>query len=1603
MNRKFKSILSNILIVAILCGNLNITALASNEIISDNISNNIEKQNFDDEEKKDLYKTVNTDKILEMVKTVLETVNVAADDDVDTVVKIANGIVNAGVVTVNILQLAGVIKDPTEERFKQISAQIDKVQDSVSELKTEMESLNNVLQTKVVRDEEKDLQNKADAYIRDWNEFSTNYTEKLDKDIALFEEYSADSIRKWWVGKSDADIKGINVFYATRKVLDSETISVNQVKEKSYSIVELFYSDSNNFPKALPENYSDYGYELDDCDIVIKDESFGINKEDIPVVTDKSFNIETYRNDYIEYAAPVIIELINGKKLIATDVFYSNWSKLSDVEKIEQSKIYAGDLIDSIAIRTTIDAINDNSEFKTNCRKDYINYANNLLKENSGINSLLNLLMVTHSFEGEIKDDIENICNNARSLNVYYASFALSVAKMDQSLTSKDKVNIVLTWSTTENNITTLKNNMITGNDNYCYLVGAPIKFNTYKLSSTINVKWKSFKKDSHDKAYESWSSTKWVLKNSDDNEVSNINAVDAMHMDMLYHRYQAFNQAGNTNIEYWKYLNNNGVNINSKPDDKFVCSAVTLNSNLPLSDKVLMKAYNAYGNTFTDGSTYAVNNSNVKDESFQIHDCVRGDTFSYSDGTSTLNNYITCRALYEEHHKYWHVDEGVIFYTDTKKSSTGNKNHGGAKWNEYWDDVTLEDTVSALEKTAIVAKNSFNMMDSNDGVDVDLIPLDNINEWIEAGYVREEENYNNCDADWSMFEWNKNSLNTEEQYEKLKEGVLNQIEIELDSANLRGNNVTLTSNQKQEIVQEIIDKLEKKQSEINTNKALSYFDVLSIDGYDEKEYKLAKAVLPKYYFNEYDECIIPTENMTVILRYEPFAFLKIEDGKENLEIDSGFEISPKLVIWDPKTESFEEFAIIDHELISELGIGAIESPDAHNNIFKKHGFEMKVRIPVSHDTEKLNVNHYNSTYDSEKIASYENINIFNDGHDYYAEIVTDKTGMFELVDDSPVIFGDIRVADVPNQIYTATAIKPVIKVYDGNKRLELNKDYKVEYKNNINAGMASFTVKGVGNYNDSVTGTFLINKINVNDKSIVTDDFAVRINGSEIRPVPSVTWNGKAMPRNSMNVSYYKTDESGRIIGDALSSIKEAGIYIAEIKGEANFTGTRSVKLFVNENPKNVNTLTVAPIKDQKYTGKYIMPTVVIKDKGKNVDADNFSIKYLNNKNAGIATIVITGKKEYVGTKQVTFKIVGTPVNKACIEGIPKSIVYTGKEITVDNLKIYLKATKTAGSVNLTQNKDYVVKYSNNINAGIATIQITGINGCSGTVRKTFRIIPYKETDSTKDRKITVSVNQVEYSKGGAKPETQVYFISSDGSYNELKNGIDYTLSFSNNKAVNDGSSKSKLPTVKVSLKGNYAGNVTSNFVITPKDISKCSAIAADKAYKNKQGAYISNVNIYDTDGKRLVADKDYSKDIQYYANGELLDKNSTVSANTLVIARIAAKEGSGYTGETIAAYRIGSIDIKTVTAEVVTKFYYKGDAVEPVASDIKVTSYGMTLVPGVDYEVVPGSYTSNVLKGTATVTICGLKNYYGTKQVKFKIESRMLKSLIGRQRLQN
>ena len=122
----------------------------------------------------------------------------------------------------------------------------------------------------------------------------------------------------------------------------------------------------------------------------------------------------------------------------------------------------------------------------------------------------------------------------------------------------------------------------------------------------------------------------------------------------------------------------------------------------------------------------------------------------------------------------------------------------------------------------------------------------------------------------------------------------------------------------------------------------------------------------------------------------------------------------------------------------------------------------------------------------------------------------------------------------------------------------------------------------------------------------------------------------------------------------------------------------------------------------------------------------------------------------------------------------------------------------------------DYTCSYMDNDRPGMAKVifMATADGGFYGVNTRKFKISTVK-TDISKVSGIGIYIKGGSihpYEKGGVKPEVTV----TDGSYT-LKEGVDYRLSYSDNKTVEG----KKSPRVTVTGKGNYSSSASKNYTI--------------------------------------------------------------------------------------------------------------------------------------------------------------------------------------------
>ena len=192
------------------------------------------------------------------------------------------------------------------------------------------------------------------------------------------------------------------------------------------------------------------------------------------------------------------------------------------------------------------------------------------------------------------------------------------------------------------------------------------------------------------------------------------------------------------------------------------------------------------------------------------------------------------------------------------------------------------------------------------------------------------------------------------------------------------------------------------------------------------------------------------------------------------------------------------------------------------------------------------------------------------------------------------------KVAAIKARTYTGKAIKPAVTVTLSGKTLKKGTDYTVAYKNNTNAGTATVTIKGKGDYTGTVTASFKINPASL-AKAKVAAIQARTYTGKAIKPAVTVTLSGKTLKKGTDYTVAYRNNT-------------KVGTATVTITGKGDYTGTVTASFRII--PASLTKAKVAAIKAQTYGGKAIKPTVKVTLSSKALKkGTDYTVAYKNNR----------------------------------------------------------------------------------------------------------------------------------------------------------------------------------------------------------------------------------------------------------------------------------------------------------------------------------------------------------------------------------------------------
>ena len=336
-------------------------------------------------------------------------------------------------------------------------------------------------------------------------------------------------------------------------------------------------------------------------------------------------------------------------------------------------------------------------------------------------------------------------------------------------------------------------------------------------------------------------------------------------------------------------------------------------------------------------------------------------------------------------------------------------------------------------------------------------------------------------------------------------------------------------------------------------------------------------------------------------------------------------------------------------------------------------------------------------------VDSYGNVQLISAG---YARVTATATSGKSAFCDITVE-NDIKAASIilkkEKISYTGEPIIPEYDIKYNGVSLK-NNGYYEECYNNTSTGIATIKVIGTGRYSGEKEASFEIIENRISKENVDIDLSNEPYTGEAITKDIEITFNGKRLNNNSdYTVSYQNNTEPGQ----AQMSILGKGIYVGSVELTFN----------ISENIIKEDDI-IVDLANEHYTGKEIIKSIdIIYNGSKLIENTDYIVSYESNVNSGKATITVKGIGIYSGKNQFNFYIVDNEISSEEIDIDLKDELYDGSEKKKDITVFYNEKL-------LTSDIDYILKYSNNVNIGKATVTIEGIGQYSGKHIFSYNII---------------------------------------------------------------------------------------------------------------------------------------------------------------------------------------------------------------------------------------------------------------------------------------
>ena len=400
---------------------------------------------------------------------------------------------------------------------------------------------------------------------------------------------------------------------------------------------------------------------------------------------------------------------------------------------------------------------------------------------------------------------------------------------------------------------------------------------------------------------------------------------------------------------------------------------------------------------------------------------------------------------------------------------------------------------------------------------------------------------------------------------------------------------------------------------------------------------------------------------------------------------------------------------------------------------------------------------------------------------------------------------------------YTGKNVQPPVKVVrkdDPSQVLKEGEDYIVEYDEiTVYPDDYEITVEGQGEYAGSLTTEYTVTEADLSKIDLMVKLPNRNFTGSALTPVPDlgeISYGDLKLSRNKD----FRVDDS------SYKNNIYPGTASFTITGMGNYTGKRTVSFAIKYLQKfNLSKAAVSLAKTSyAYTGKAIKPGVTVKVGTMTLKAGtDYTVSYKNNTNKGTATVTVTGKGNFTGTKTSNFTITAMKATPT-VKLLKTAFIYTGKAI-----KPAVKSV-TVGGVILAKTS-YTVSYKANTAVSKTAKVIVTLKG-NYTGSKTINFTINKAAQPMAVKAAARATTYAKVKKAAqvlARPITFTKGAQGKVTYTRANNVPNILVNKTTGKITVKKGTKKKIYTVKIKVTAagnkNYkAGSKTVTVKVTVK-----------------------------------------------------------------------------------------------------------------------------------------------------------------------------------------